>query len=111
MSTSTPRRPQVGDEILVTFRATVTSADSAGVFWFNDGHRTWHNKHHKSWTVVVSEPEYEPGSVYVAPDGNLWYRLHDPTNNFSWRNVATATVMYHTFPKRPLVKMVPEATS
>lgn len=61
--------------------------------------------------VTVIEPAYEQDCIYVDGRGDVWYRLGRSSDRgaTSWRHCETGGVRYHSFPTRPLRKLVPES--
>jgi hypothetical protein len=105
---------KVGDRVRITFvhEGTVRRAHNSpeSVIEFTDGRHVFLDGAFGSEpTVEVIEPEYEVGSVYMDAMGETYYRLSSSTTtSSSWRSASTGVVRRHSWPHRPLRKLVPE---
>jgi len=109
--------PKIGDRVKVEYEGivrrvtssfTVPGGDELVRIELSDGS----SRTTRASLVTVIEPIYVPGEVYQAADGLKWLRLRGP--NILWRPLDTNRFLPrqqdvgHDFPKRPLVKLVPE---
>jgi len=100
-----------GDRVRLTFTGEyLEETPSVIAVTGADGNPRWFAR--ATVEVELIEPIYVPGEVYQAADGLMWLRLRGP--NIVWRPLDTNRFLPrqqdvgHDFPKRPLVKLVPE---